>query len=157
MEEINEIIETEVKINFEKEIKSTLEKEKPFEGFVYFLKSTGGSTYIGATINLDHRLRQHNREIVGGAKATSARVFMGEKWERVCYVKNFPDWSACLQFEWRWKQITRKLPPSDKKLKPTDRRLKALNKLLSLDKPTTKAQLYSEWKMFPEVVFEPKQ
>ena len=25
-------------------------------------------------------------------------------WSRVCYVSQFPDWTATLQFEWRWKQ-----------------------------------------------------
>jgi len=33
--------------------------------YVYLLQSTLGSTYVGATINLDHRLRQHNKEIKG--------------------------------------------------------------------------------------------
>ena len=33
--------------------------------FVYFIESTNGSTYIGATVNLDKRIRQHNKEIKG--------------------------------------------------------------------------------------------
>ena len=33
--------------------------------YVYFIKSTNGSTYIGATINLDRRIRQHNKLIKG--------------------------------------------------------------------------------------------
>ena len=77
--------------------------------FVYLLVSTSGSTYIGATVNLDHRLRQHNKEIKGGAKATSIKVEQGEHWERAVYVSGFPDWQATLQFEWRWKQLSRKL------------------------------------------------
>jgi len=42
--------------------------------FVYFIQSTNGSTYIGATVNLDKRIRQHNKEIKGGASATSIKV-----------------------------------------------------------------------------------
>ena len=30
--------------------------------FVYFIESTNGATYIGATVNLDKRIRQHNKE-----------------------------------------------------------------------------------------------
>ena len=120
------------------------------EGFVYFLMSTKGATYIGATVDLDHRLRQHNREIKGGAVATSRRVLNGETWTRICHVRNFPDWSACLQFEWRWKQLSRKLPSS---MKPLDRRMTALNQLLALERPTTKAIPYSEWPVPPETVF----
>ena len=39
--------------------------------FVYFIQSTYGATYIGATVDLDKRIRQHNKEIKGGATATS--------------------------------------------------------------------------------------
>ena len=42
--------------------------------FVYLLESTNHSTYIGATLDLDHRLRQHNMEIKGGARATNIKV-----------------------------------------------------------------------------------
>ena len=68
--------------------------------YVYLLECTSGATYVGATVDLERRLRQHNKEIKGGAKATGAKVAKGETWKRVCYVENFPDWSAALQFEW---------------------------------------------------------
>ena len=42
--------------------------------YVYLLECSDNSTYIGATVNLDHRLRQHNKEIKGGAVATSNKV-----------------------------------------------------------------------------------
>ena len=49
--------------------------------FVYILSEIGGNrTYIGYTVNLQRRLRQHNGEIVGGAKATR-----GRKWEFAGY------------------------------------------------------------------------
>ena len=77
--------------------------------FVYFIESTNGSTYIGATVNLDKRIRQHNKELKGGATATSIKVNQGEAWTYVCYVENFPNWNEALKFEWRWKQISRQI------------------------------------------------
>lgn len=119
--------------------------------FVYFLESTSGATYIGATVDINRRLRQHNKEIKGGAHATGMKVDQGETWHRVCYVKNFPDWTAALQFEWRWKQLSRKLPL---KMVPSERRKMALEQLLSMERPTTKAVAYTEWLVAPEIVWE---
>jgi structure-specific endonuclease subunit SLX1 len=119
--------------------------------FVYLLESSDKATYVGATVDVDRRLRQHNKEIKGGAHATGAKVAKGETWHRVCYVKGFPDWPAALQFEWRWKQLSRKLPMS---MEPVERRKKALEKLLALERPTTKALAYSEWASPPEIVWE---
>ena len=119
--------------------------------FVYLLECTDGSTYVGATVDLDHRLRQHNKEIKGGAHATSAKVGKGETWRRVCHVAGFPDWSAALQFEWRWKQLSRKLPA---RMNPLERRKQALTTLLALERPTSKALAYSEWINPPIVNWE---
>ena len=121
------------------------------ESFVYLLLSSDNATYVGATVDLDRRLRQHNKEIKGGAHATGAKVEKGEQWIRAAHVKGFPDWQAALQFEWRWKQISRKLPA---KMFPLERRMLALNMLLKLERPTTKAKAYSEWLVVPEVVLE---
>ncbi len=119
--------------------------------FVYLLESTSGNTYVGATVDLNRRLRQHNKEIKGGATATSIKVMKGETWRRVCYVKGFPEWRAALQFEWRWKQLSRKLSMS---LNPLERRMSALKTLLSLERPTSKSVAYSEWASPPEIVVE---
>jgi len=119
--------------------------------FVYLLESTDGSTYVGATVDLDHRLRQHNKEIKGGAHATSAKVVAGQVWRRVCHVAGFPDWPAALQFEWRWKQLSRKLPA---RMNPLERRKQALQTLLALERPTSKAIAYSEWPEPPIVNWE---
>jgi structure-specific endonuclease subunit SLX1 len=119
--------------------------------YVYLLHSTDNSTYVGATVDLDRRLRQHNKIIKGGAHATSMKVNAGQTWERVCYVEGFPDWQAALQFEWRWKQISRKL---SNKLFPLKRRMIALKELLSLDSSTSKAIPYSQWNSPPNIIFE---
>lgn len=119
--------------------------------FVYLLYCESNATYVGATINLEKRLRQHNGEIKGGAHATSIKVNKGETWKRACYVEGFPDWQSALQFEWRWKQLSRKLPSS---LFPLKRRMMALNTLLKLERPTSKAMAYSEWTTSPNIIFE---
>ena len=121
--------------------------------YVYFIQSTNGSTYIGATVNLDKRIRQHNKEIKGGATATSLKVNAGEVWLYVCYVENFPSWNEALKFEWRWKQISRKIQKSKPDQKPIERRLEALKTLLSLDKSTSRAIPYTEWEKLPNVIY----
>ena len=119
--------------------------------YVYLLVCSDGSTYVGATVNLERRLRQHNKEIKGGAVATGRKVSQGKTWRRERYVEGFPDWQACLQFEWRWKQLSRKIKGS---MCPLERRHAALETLLSLERPTTKALAYSEWSAPPNVVIE---
>ena len=119
--------------------------------FVYCLQSTTGDTYIGATVDVDRRLRQHNCEITGGARRTGAKVAAGGSWQRICHVTGFPTWPAALQFEWRWKQISRRL---GSQLHPVERRMHALKQLLALDRPTTKAQPYTEWLTPPEIIWE---
>ena len=109
------------------------------------------ATYVGATVDADRRLRQHNGLIKGGAKATSARVGAGYTWSRICHVRGFPDNHAALQFEWRWKSLCRR---KDITGKPVSRRLKALKILLSLDKPTSQAVPYSSYECGPEVIWE---
>ena len=132
--------------------------------YVYILESSDkAATYVGATVNLDHRLRQHNKELAGGAHATSVKVAQGSSWHRVCHVEGFPDWSAALQFEWRLKQLSRKLCQTKNTtsnlascfhLKPIERRIQALHQLLALERPTTKAKAYAEWNVPPKIVWE---
>jgi len=119
--------------------------------YVYLLVSMKGNTYIGATIDLERRLRQHNKEIKGGAHATGIKVAQGETWSRAAHVSGFPDWQATLQFEWRWKQLSRKLPIN---MEPLERRMLALSPLLELPQSTSKAKPYSEWSIPPEVHLE---
>lgn len=119
--------------------------------FVYLLVSTSGSTYVGATVDLERRLRQHNKEIKGGAHATGVKVAQGETWTRAAHVSGFPDWQAALQFEWRFKQLSRKLPSN---MLPLERRLMALKTLIELPKSTSAAKPYAEWPSPPEVHLE---
>ena len=119
--------------------------------YVYLLLASDNSTYVGATVDLNRRLRQHNKELTGGAHATGTKVAKGEIWIRAAHVEGFPDWQAALQFEWRWKQLTRK---QSAHMLPLKRRLIALKQLLALDRPTSKAKAYSEWTNPPIAVME---
>lgn len=58
-------------------------------------------TYNGITNNLKRRIRQHNKEIKGGAKYTGSK---NVKWEYYCIMEGFEDYSNCLQCEWRIKK-----------------------------------------------------
>jgi structure-specific endonuclease subunit SLX1 len=109
----------------------------------YLLVSSEGQTYVGATVDPDRRLRQHNREISGGARATGMKVAEGQTWSRFCLVSGFPDNHAALQFEWRWKSLSRKKSLAN--LIPIERRIQALYELIELDRPTSKAVPYSEY------------
>jgi predicted GIY-YIG superfamily endonuclease len=119
--------------------------------FVYLLLSSDNCTYVGATVDLEKRLRQHNKEIKGGAFATGAKVSKGETWIRVAHVEGFPDWKSALQFEWRWKQLTRRFTTNIPQL---HKRMLALKKLFALDRPTSKGQPYSEWSEPPKIILE---
>lgn len=59
-------------------------------------------TYIGYTTNLDKRLKQHNGELVGGAKATRK----AKDWHIHAYV-SFESKQEAMSFEWLWKHEKR--------------------------------------------------
>ena len=120
-------------------------QEKSF--FVYLLECTDGSTYVGATVDLNHRLRQHNKEIKGGAHATSTKVAQGHSWQRVCHIAGFPTWQCALQFEWALKFHSRKL---NQRTNPLRRRLTALKNLLNLEQSTSKSIRYIDYGNDPE-------
>ncbi len=111
------------------------------EYFCYCLVRTDGKqTYIGATVDPDHRLKQHQGLLKGGARATA-----GKEWRRVCLVGGFPSWNDALKFEWRWKRLGRKHRSWEK----------GLEHLLGLDKPTTSATPYSLYPTgMPMVVYD---
>ena len=104
--------------------------------FVYLLESEDQRrTYIGVTVDLDHRLRQHNGELAGGAKATH-----GRRWKRIWAVTGFPDWRAALQFEWAWKHHSRRLHGSGVAV-----RFRALQTLIQSGKSTSAALPFGLW------------
>lgn len=89
--------------------------------YCYLLKSHQGNfTYIGYTMDLSHRLRQHNGEILGGAKRTRYR----RPWYAICLVFGFTDNHQALRFEYRWHH-----PPSSIRYKHRDRITNDINSL----------------------------
>jgi predicted GIY-YIG superfamily endonuclease len=84
-------------------------KEGKTPGSVYILESEDAKlTYVGWTVDLGHRLRQHNGELVGGAKYTKRR---GGGWRFAGTVTGVGAWwtrTAALQFEWALKRQRRK-------------------------------------------------
>lgn len=67
----------------------------PSTWYVYLLVNEKGRTYIGSTTNVNRRLRQHNREIVGGARSTRNHG----PWRIYCYLSGFPNRSSACRWE----------------------------------------------------------
>ena len=134
--------------------------------FVYFLVTTRTrSVYVGATIDLAHRFRQHCCELAGGAKITHRAVDRGETWEINRYVAGFPTWNTALKFEWRWKHLANRglykkvrvkkgeiAPPAHVIPKnKVDRYILALRVLLSQDSISAATIPYVQWPTPPTV------
>ncbi|CAJ1934191.1 unnamed protein product [Sphenostylis stenocarpa] len=96
---------TKSEIKFNVKPKSEPESES---WCVYLLLSTNHpiKTYVGITNNFPRRLKQHNGELNGGAKASRA----GRPWICACIVCGFPDRSEASIFESKWKAISRRAP-----------------------------------------------
>jgi predicted GIY-YIG superfamily endonuclease len=102
----------------------------------YCLVSETGSTYVGFSVDVDRRLRQHNCELKGGARATH-----GKTWKRICTVLGFPTQQSALQFEWKWKHLTRRTNGAT----AVERRCKALTSLLNSECSTSNAAPFSSY------------
>ena len=106
---------------------------------VYLLISDNNKRcYIGCTNNIIKRLRQHNGEIVGGAKATHSH----RPWKIVCTISGL-DKITALCLEWRLKH--RKAINSDKlvSFSGINNKIKNIYDVLNLDRFTKKCDLTS--------------
>ena len=75
---------------------------KPWFNYIIF---DNVKTYVGSTVNLDRRIRQHNCDIKGGAKYTR-----GGNWQYYCVIYNlYNDKNKCLSEEWHLKWETGKV------------------------------------------------
>ena len=109
------------------------------EWYNYVVYSPDNRTYVGSTVNLARRIRQHNGELVGGAKYTR-----GRQWRFLCVVRNKNACNRkCLSEEWHIKWHTRK-----QKSKHRDsciRRLQALGRVLEVGGVATEDPGYTLW------------
>jgi len=71
--------------------------------YVYFLRD-GRRSYIGFTVDVFRRLRQHRGELAGGARYTKS-------WRNppqlVAYISGFPTNRIALSYEWHAKRMRR--------------------------------------------------
>lgn len=116
----------------------------PEKEWYCYLLTTRASTvpYIGKTCDLTRRLREHNGELVGGAKRTHRAIADGaDVWTRQLHVRGFPDERAALNFEWRWEYDRRRNAGEDGRagLTPLQRGLRALCMVLQRPQPTSLA------------------
>lgn len=83
---------------------------KAAKSYCYILMSTNTSkTYNGYTNRIDRRIRQHNKELVGGARATSS----GGPWEYLVIItSDHPNFTKirALSLEWSIRYPTNKRP-----------------------------------------------
>jgi len=81
------------------------------------------------------RLRQHNEEIKGGAKATHGK---GGAWEICAMLSGFPDHINALSCEWRMKCPAGRPGKREAKYQRVQGRVSSLNEILPLERWTGK-------------------
>ena len=100
----------------------------------FYIIYNGGATYAGVSPNPIRRLRQHNGEIKGGAKYTTAK---GPGWRHICVISGFQTKIQALQFEWAVKHV------APRNAGGIINRIKKLYEVLKRDHWTSKSPLAS--------------
>jgi hypothetical protein len=91
------------------------------------------------------RLRQHNEEIKGGARATHGK---GGAWEICAMLSGFPDHVNALSCEWRMKCPSGRPGKRERKYQGVKGRVSSLNEILPLERWTSKCVVNnSDFKM----------
>lgn len=107
--------------------------------FCCYIIACGNRTYNGYTNNLQRRLRQHNGEIKGGARATTRAITSGAgTWEYIAVLYSH-EWTGqrAMQHEWTVKYPTRRRPRPSMYQGPAGR-IKSLDIVLpQIPEPTT--------------------
>lgn len=113
--------------------------------YCYILKNPyNNRTYNGFTNNPQRRIRQHNQELVGGARYTKKH---GDKsWEMYALIGGFPDQINALQCEWRIKH------PDNKRVRPVkysspSGRIQGLNEVLKLNRWTSQSTVDNSFRL----------
>lgn len=102
--------------------------------WVLYLIENRGCTYVGVSPDPIRRLRQHNKEIKGGAIYTTAK---SAEWQHVCLVSGFQTKQQSMQFEWAVKHV------QPRNAGGLYNRIKKLYTVLSKERWTSKAPLAS--------------
>jgi len=107
--------------------------------YCYILRNKLGqfkhNTYNGSTNNPMRRLRQHNEEIKGGARATHGK---GGAWEICAMLSGFPGHINALSCEWRMKCPSGRPGKREAKYQRVQGRISSLNEILPLERWTGK-------------------
>ena len=110
--------------------------------YCYILRNTDEKylrrTYNGSTNDLRRRIRQHNEEIKGGARATKGK---GGKWEYCAILYGFPDHINALSCEWRIKCPSGRPGKRNSKYNGPEGRVRSLNEVLSVEKWTGRCEV----------------
>lgn len=102
---------------------------------VYVLINTShNKTYVGITNKPERRIRQHNGELVGGAKYTTSNKAQGE-WKFYGFIRNI-DKHTALSLEKKIKIRSKKLSGT-----PIEKRVKAIDLLLNEYNESTEKKL----------------
>lgn len=115
--------------------KASVQQSKKY--LCYCLRSVTNNrrTYVGITNNFTRRIRQHNGELVGGARYTHAY----RPWKPLFRVHGFENKRQVLRFEWAMKHRRR----SHKGASPASIRLLTLQYLLSAHQNESTAPMMS--------------
>lgn len=74
-------------------------KTRSYYCYLIYSNKIKNLTYNGSTPTLEKRIRQHNGELTGGAKAT----IRGRPWTYFAILTGFPNRRNCLSCEWKLK------------------------------------------------------
>ena len=113
--------------------------------WIFYIIENKRATYAGISTNPIRRLRQHNKELSGGARYTTARA---PGWQHVCFVSGFNTVSQALQFEWAVKHA------SPRRIRGIKGRIHKLGVVLSRPRWTSRAPLASSVPLVVEWVGE---
>lgn len=111
-----------------------MDADAPRDGAcVYVLRHAAlpGRGYVGATVDLARRLRQHNGELAGGARRT-ARARTAGAWTLLASVHGLQTYRNALRFEWALKRECRA-----RRARTDAQRLDALHALLRRERWTS--------------------
>ena len=110
---------------------------------VYMLRHSTrpGLSYVGATVDLQRRLRQHNGELVGGARRT-ARGRTDGTWYLLASVHGLQTYRNALRFEWALKRECRM-----RRARTAAQRVEALHALMQRPRWTSTSPPASDFEL----------